>query len=154
MFSVFSDILRKVWKLNKMFIFIIEMFIWFCCQIWHYFAFNSLAYYSYPSSKLLYSFYSRTFRPWSTFSSSLYSHGSCTREPRVEWKRSSFGQAFKNFSSPFDLCSVWTAETQKHSFLLRSVSYSECLLLEGTFSCLSRWFTCPTLWCSVRLCQT
>jgi hypothetical protein len=61
-------------------------------------------------------------RPWSTFSSSLCSHGSCTHEPHVAWKRSNSGPASKNFSSPSGLCSVWTAETQKHSFSLRSVS--------------------------------
>lgn len=89
---------------------------------------------SWPSLTRFYPVCSHISRPWSTFSSSSCSRGSCTHELPVGWKRSSSGRASRNFSSPFGLCSVWTAETRKHSCSRRSVSCRGVVLLG---SCLS-----------------
>lgn len=89
---------------------------------------------SWPSLTHFYPFFSHISRPWSTFSSSSCSRGSCTHELPVGWKRSSSGRASKNFSSPFGLCSVWTAETRKRSCSRRCVSCRGVVPLD---SCLS-----------------
>lgn len=68
-------------------------------------------------------------RPWNISLSLLYSLGSFTLEQHVEWRKNNSEPASKNFSSPSDLYSVWTAGAQKLSSLHRlEIAYISILL--------------------------